>query len=289
MRTFVSCGLFFSYARFVLCDRFAFGRDRRRDVAHVRPGTATELLTSRLPALAARRSMKAEAEAPATLVAGAQQRPACGAHPLLWRPGQVSDRTRACARPVRDGSASFNGALASRPDEPLALRRPLLKSSPSNGGPDNRPATMLSRSSSLSRYVMLQWRAGQLSGRTGPPRLLPPLPVASFNGGPDNCPAERDAHILSGLITNFLQWRAGQLSGRTASIRSSVPASTPTFNGGPDNCPAEPRVAMWTNAPYPAPSMEGRTIVRPNHALSSFPLVAFSCLQWRAGQLSGRT
>ena len=93
-----------------------------------------------------------------------------------------------------------------------------------------------------------------------------------------------------------LQWRAGQLPGQTPIERQSGSVvELPSFNGGPDNCPARRRriqrrrppdfeperpsmegrtiarpdaqsTAMWANALNgQVPSMEGRTIARPDH------------------------
>ena len=159
-----------------------------------------------------------------------------------------------------------------------------------NGGPGNCPAELRTSSASSRFEIALQWRAGQLPGRT-----------AEYS---------RKASEEAGL-----QWRAGQLPGRTAGadtfiVAGSFPSmegraiarpngargalrgcrSNP-FNGGPGNCPAEPSRAHpkppradtpsmegraiarpnvdWGNglAPLPEPSMEGRAIARPNRSL----------------------
>ena len=62
---------------------------------------------------------------------------------------------------------------------------------------------------------------------------------AAFNGGPDNCPARPDHLRLVDGSSIHLQWRAGQLPGQT---------------GGADR----------HRVPCRIPSMEGRTIARPD-------------------------
>ena len=94
-------------------------------------------------------------------------------------------------------------------------------------------------SSNGGHAMSLQWRAGQLPGRTGPGRVASHcwstpsmegraiarpnrhgqagqhrLPQA-FNGGPGNCPAELDSVATPADNESYLQWRAGQLPGRT--------------------------------------------------------------------------
>ena len=135
---------------------------------------------------------------------------------------------------------------------------------PFNGGPDNRPARLSFAIAVLAIGVRLQWRAGQSSGQT---RLCRPVSATA----------------------GCLQWRAGQSSGQTMNVytdhdREVCPSMegrtivrpdwsgspharscrTP-FNGGPDNRPARPG----------APQLRQRSWQRP--------------LQWRAGQSSGQT
>ena len=122
--------------------------------------------------------------------------------------------------------------------------------------------------------------------------------IVAFNGGPDNCPARPTMVMTS---------PSGQL------CRDGV--LTP-FNGGPDNCPARPNDRQLSGAVVQSPSMEGRTIVRPDPPFSgscisrpqdtpsmegrtivrpdkglmvTTPPPTSLCLQWRAGQLSGQT
>ena len=134
----------------------------------------------------------------------------------------------------------------------------------------------------------LQWRAGQLSGQTRIPaqgyrfhrcpsmegRTIvrpdkPTLPrlgaeTNAFNGGPDNCPARPDRRTVRAALDDRLQWRAGQLSGQT---------DVQTFSTGN----------------IVRPSMEGRTIVRPDQGQHALLRNVHGGLQWRAGQLSGQT
>ena len=116
---------------------------------------------------------------------------------------------------------------------------------------------------SVSRSVLiLQWRAGQLPGQT-PARRGARTDHVPFNGGPDNCPARR----------------------RMCSPGRSVRR---TFNGGPDNCPARHDRPRRPGRLHP-PSMEGRTIARPDMYSIVIYGPAKIGLQWRAGQLPGQT
>ena len=105
----------------------------------------------------------------------------------------------------------------------------------------------------------------------------------AFNGRPGS-------YDLFCWRADTLQWRAGQLPGRTGSL--GVPRwRSRTFNGGPGNCPAElARHQTRARLTHLAmPSMEGRAIARPNKRWGS-PIARLRVhLQWRAGQLPGRT
>ncbi len=79
--------------------------------------------------------------------------------------------------------------------------------------------------------------------------------TVAFNGGPDNCPA----------------------GARTTAVVNV--ADTSPFNGGPDNCPAGADSNLSSRVFTHSPSMEGRTIVRPERktdALAPPEPVAFN-------------
>ena len=187
---------------------------------------------------------------------------------LQWRAGQLPVRTgedsgsfvvvyvpsmegRTIARPnqgnhreYQHGLLTFSGGPDNCPAEPAPEPSNLLANiDPSmEGRTIARPNDAGGRFHCLGRLSSLQWRAGQLPGRTrsllgslggglrpsmegrtiAQPncdmRVGYHLPPASFNGGPDNCPAELRSVWVS------------RLSGRWSA----------SFNGGPDNCPAEP-------------------------------------------------
>ena len=114
---------------------------------------------------------------------------------LQWRAGQLPGRTCRALCPCRRRSP-FNGGPGNCPAEPPChLRRHGLDLS--EGGPSmegraiarpNQPLTP--RRASTAWCTRLQWRAGQLPGRTG--------------------------EVHRGVRqARYLQWRAGQLPGRT--------------------------------------------------------------------------
>ena len=86
----------------------------------------------------------------------------------------------------------------------------------------------------------------------------------AFNGGPDNCPARPANGVSLSDVGDHLQWRAGQLSGQTGGRRKRCPTPPAPFNGGPDNCPARREGPTLVRRAGITPSMEGRTIVRPD-------------------------
>ena len=85
-----------------------------------------------------------------------------------------------------------------------------------------------------------------------------------------------------------LQWRAGQLPGQTTAP-ARLGRRRASFNGGPDNCPARLGVPRHRHADDGRPSMEGRTIARPDWLRVSECWETDLDLQWRAGQLPGQT
>ena len=135
---------------------------------------------------------------------------------------------------------------------------------------------------------LLQWRAGQLPGRTSDGKRDLIDPDIRFNGGPGNCPAELGAFTRARGTPLALQWRAGQLPGRTGRIHSSTGNAASAsmegraiarpnhedpvrgrhrgsgFNGGPGNCPAERAGFGPCDPSLRNASMEGRAIARPN-------------------------
>ena len=116
----------------------------------------------------------------------------------------------------------------------------------------------------------------------------PPPRHQAFNGGPGNCPAEPASWCSSRASDRFLQWRAGQLPGRTRHVGEVVAAvGHPSMEGRaiarPNGATHRPMV-VGVN-----PSMEGRAIARPNSRAPQWASASLAVLQWRAGQLPGRT
>ena len=56
------------------------------------------------------------------------------------------------------------------------------------------------------------------------------------------------------------------MPGQTFGVGIGGGACIVAFNGGPDNCPARPENRRWWAEDYRHPSMEGRTIARPDTA-----------------------
>ena len=158
---------------------------------------------------------------------------------------------------------------------------------PFNGGPDNCPARRAR--SVISRYpkIVLQWRAGQLPGQT------------------------RGLNVNPGKV-DYLQWRAGQLPGQTAGMERQKSYSY-NLQWRAGQLPGQTPGNLGLRRSHSRPSMEGRTIARPDeleqHPIGSI-LPAFNggpdncparrvsaprrqvpecALQWRAGQLPGQT
>ena len=86
-----------------------------------------------------------------------------------------------------------------------------------------------------------------------------------------------------------LQWRAGQSSGQTRRRMDRDPTRQNSFNGGPDKRPARPARSRSGTTTGWHPSMEGRTIVRPDTCGELAAKNRMIPLQWRAGQSSGQT
>ena len=137
------------------------------------------------------------------------------------------------------------------------------------------------------RPVWLQWRAGQLPGRTR--QCVAP--------GRHHDPASMEGRAIARP-----DWRE----------REGLHAGWVRFNGGPGNCPAGPGAGRDVAGAVEASmegraiarpdrpgrgradvgqraSMEGRAIARPDAASLTAARSAGTSLQWRAGQLPGRT
>ena len=113
------------------------------------------------------------------------------------------------------------------------------------------------------RYLNLQWRAGQLPGRT-PGRV-----VEMAAGGPPS---------MEGRAIARPNWH---------DVRPIPGCCAPSMEG---RAIARPNLSMAIEYPRTVdPSMEGRAIARPNPASWASPPAAPVFLQWRAGQLPGRT
>ena len=217
--------------------------------------------------------------------------------------------SRACA--AADRRPSMEGRTIARPNS--KRQRALSAPAAFNGGPDNCPAKRV-RVDPAGRSV----RRPSMEGRTiARPNRTRRRPTAcgglSFNGGPDNCPAKHQlrwgpalhrqpsmegrtiarpnpwGRVVVARDNASLQWRAGQLPGQTWRSCVVTVSDTAAFNGGPDNCPAKPTAITNRPAYVAAPSMEGRTIARPNTARGQQASREITVLQWRAGQLPGQT
>ena len=127
---------------------------------------------------------------------------------LQWRAGQLPGRTCRADPTSAAPVSSFNGGPGNCPAEPGTTSRSAHRPAPFNGGPGNCPAERLVWLRRGSAALLLQWRAGQLPGRTG--------------GGPGWSPPR----------PRSLQWRAGQLPGRTFVIPAGFVAEVqPSMEG----------------------------------------------------------
>ena len=223
-------------------------------------------------------------------------------------PGQTRGRRGRCARQ----RWPFNGGPDNCPAKPSGRESPPLPQRPFNGGPDNCPAkpgtetdpalkssTLQWRAGQLpgqTEYAVaearservLQWRAGQLPGQTGRASQHVSGRESTFNGGPDNCPAKPDSISWPPCWYQYLQWRAGQLPGQTLGSAPLVRQHPPSMEGRTIARP-NPAGTVTCAVTSTRPSMEGRTIARPNSVPWEPPGRALAPLQWRAGQLPGQT
>ncbi len=133
---------------------------------------------------------------------------------LQWRAGQLPGRTGwSCDTGLPDPTASMEGRAIARPNRNPATVQVLLttasmegraiarpnhywsgsrsgRSNGFNGGPGNCPAEPEDYILDMQGQALLQWRAGQLPGRTGGDHGRRSVERHGFNGGPGNCPAE---------------------------------------------------------------------------------------------------
>ena len=102
----------------------------------------------------------------------------------IARPNQRVDGVEA-----RPGIASMEGRAIARPNRQCMLNG-IDGAWRFNGGPGNCPAEPRRRRRRSRSWTSLQWRAGQLPGRTWWACWRSSCNARCFNGGPGNCPAE---------------------------------------------------------------------------------------------------
>ncbi len=141
---------------------------------------------------------------------------------LQWRAGQLSGQTSMSPVLNVDASrASMEGRTIVRPDLHCSVSWSERRTG-FNGGPDNCPARPSRGLRLVTAQLLLQWRAGQLSGQTRSfPAELMLVMTASMEGRTIVRPDPGQDRPTAVAHAN-LQWRAGQLSGqtRTAGRRS---------------------------------------------------------------------
>ena len=207
---------------------------------------------------------------------------------LQWRAGQLPGRTRRGRGWCSGCGVSFNGGPGNCPAERGRVVRGLCEvDGPSmEGRAIARPNALVPVGAPPSEILQwragqlpgrtpnnartpsptsnLQWRAGQLPGRTGFGSCQPPRGQSPFNGGPGNCPAEHHpaAHHPRQSLIPSMEGRA--IARPNQPCRWCGAIKEPAFNGGPGNCPAELASTIPPSPPPSRPSMEGRAIARPN-------------------------
>ena len=182
---------------------------------------------------------------------------------LQWRAGQSSGQTpRRALYGSRRGTPSMEGRTIVRPDHhQYGSTRHATASF--NGGPDNRPARPQLPGYQPASQSLLQWRAGQSSGQT---KIL----------------------FVSSSVLMTLQWRAGQSSGQTL-IPEDKPVALRRLQWRAGQSSGQTYAQLLKVSTRRTPSMEGRTIVRPDMSSDTITVGIRSNLQWRAGQSSGQT
>ena len=145
---------------------------------------------------------------------------------------------RRTPRLVPSRTHPFNGGPDNCPARPVSHTLVGANGSTFNGGPDNCPARPRSQQRLCSRRHSFNGGPDNCPARQEESKVYHPR-ILSFNGGPDNCPARPPDYRATQPRNAPLQWRAGQLSGQTELVH--------VVRTGGD-----------------VPSMEGRTIVRPD-------------------------
>ena len=182
----------------------------------------------------------------------------------------------------------MEGRTIARPDVESDLGKARDGSSPSMEGRTIARPDLTTSHTDGKLLFLLQWRAGQLPGQTRVSCHRTIRHERPFNGGPDNCPARLARHLLATLYRTYLQWRAGQLPGQTMAEKRCANAACGLQwrTGQLPGQTIDP--GLVADSAYP-PSMEGRTIARPDLSTASPVSSVRALLQWRAGQLPGQT
>ena len=154
---------------------------------------------------------------------------------------------RAIARPDRGDrrnwprpESGFNGGPGNCPAGRRVRAPAIVAAARFNGGPGNCPAGRHDNRGNVLNAHELQWRAGQLPGRTRRGRGCGRSLTRRFNGGPGNCPAGLDdgACRAGGRVAS-MEGRA--IARPDGGWRRTAGRGRTGFNGGPGNCPAGPR------------------------------------------------
>ena len=103
-----------------------------------------------------------------------------------------------------------------------------------------------------------------------------------FNGGPDNRPARPNSGVLKVGKPTGLQWRAGQSSGQTV-LNRFAPPTVIDLQWRAGQSSGQTSGCARRAAPRGQPSMEGRTIVRPDLLVGDHPVTR------RHPSMEGRT
>ena len=183
--------------------------------------------------------------------------------------------------------SAFNGGPDNRPARPTTSSPIHVLSPAFNGGPDNRPARRSWHHRGCWRGGGLQWRAGQSSGQTSfDTHFANVVPLLQWRAGQSSGQTIGLAPIRGS--SRDLQWRAGQSSGQTSrKPRISIVICSLQWRAGQSS--GQTYQPVGDAVIDGAPSMEGRTIVRPDPSRGTATSCRSVTLQWRAGQSSGQT